>query len=175
MRHIFEPSNGLYYFDSPLVTGESYKQLLTNYFLPVLPSLPPDAIFQKDGTPSHYSLEVRQLLNEKLLDSKIGRKDPIRWPASSQDLTPLDNFYVDKSKTRSLRLLVSILRNLREESPLQLEAFLYKYLRKYVKTAKLDSVLLLEKMAVILNTFNNYYKIYETRSRMPKSAAKKPF
>lgn len=83
---------GPYYFDSPIVTGESYKQLLTNYFLPMLPSLPPDAIFQQDGAPPHYSLEVRQLLDEKLPDSWIGRGGPTRWPPRSPDLTPLDFF-----------------------------------------------------------------------------------
>lgn len=62
---------GSKYFDSLIVTGERIKQLRTNYFFPMLPSLSPDATFQQHGAPPHYSLAVRQLLEEKLLDPWI--------------------------------------------------------------------------------------------------------
>lgn len=62
---------GPYCFDSPSVTGESYKQLLTNYFLSMVAGLPPDTMFQKGGGRSHYSLGVEQLLDKKLPESWI--------------------------------------------------------------------------------------------------------
>lgn len=44
-----------YYFNSSVLTGETYKVLLTNYFLSVLPSLTSDEILKQEGTPYHYS------------------------------------------------------------------------------------------------------------------------
>ena len=97
---------GPYYFDEPIVNAESYLHLLNNYFLPMLPSLPPGTLFQQDGAPPHYSREVRALLDEKLPDLWIGRAGSTNWPARSPDLTPLDFFlwgYV-KDKVYSTRV-----------------------------------------------------------------------
>ena len=49
-------------------------------------------IFQQDGAPAHYSLEVRDWLDQKFPDRWIGRRGPIEWPARSPDLTPPDFF-----------------------------------------------------------------------------------
>ena len=83
---------GLYYFDSSTVTGSSYLNMLNNYFLPMLPNLPNNVLFQQDGAPAHYDRRVAGVLNENLSSAWIGRRGPINWPARSPDLTPLDFF-----------------------------------------------------------------------------------
>lgn len=49
--------------------------------------------FQNDGCPVHTSLIVKDFLNEEYGENWIGRNGPIKWPARSPDLTPVD-FYV---------------------------------------------------------------------------------
>ncbi len=83
---------GLYYFDTSIVTGSSYLNLLNNYFLPMLPNLPSNVLFQHDGVPPHYDGGVIRLLNENLPSAWAGRGGPNNWPARSPDLTPLDLF-----------------------------------------------------------------------------------
>lgn len=50
---------GAYYFDSPVVTAESYRHLLTKYFLLMLLSSSPNAIFLQEGAAPRYSLKER--------------------------------------------------------------------------------------------------------------------
>ena len=52
-------------------------------------------IFQHDGAPPHYALQVRQLLDRVFPNRWMGRDSsvrppPIVWPARSPDLTPFD-------------------------------------------------------------------------------------
>lgn len=56
---------GLYYVDSSMVTGESYRQSPTNYLVLMLPSLLPDRIFRQDDASIYDSSEVEQLLDKK--------------------------------------------------------------------------------------------------------------
>lgn len=84
--------NGLYYFDHPIVNGDTYISSLNNIFLPILPSLPSDTIFEQDGAPTHYRKTVGHLLDEKLPGLWIGRRVPIRWPAHSSDLIRIKVF-----------------------------------------------------------------------------------
>ncbi|EZA52871.1 hypothetical protein X777_07689 [Ooceraea biroi] len=48
--------------------------------------------FQHDGAPAHFSLNVRQYLDQRFLNRWIGRGGPVAWPARSPDLNPLDFF-----------------------------------------------------------------------------------
>lgn len=48
--------------------------------------------FQQDGCPAHSTLRVRAWLNEHFPNRWIGRFGPLKWPARSPDLTPLDFF-----------------------------------------------------------------------------------
>ena len=48
-----------------------------------------DAYFMHDGAPAHYSIEVRNYLNETLDNKWIGRGGPVPWPPRSPDLNPL--------------------------------------------------------------------------------------
>lgn len=84
---------GPFFFDDT-VTGESYLQMLGDFLVPELHSrgYEPDTImFQQDGAPPHFKLEVRHWLDETFLQW-IGRAGPFPWPARSPDLTPLDFF-----------------------------------------------------------------------------------
>lgn len=49
-------------------------------------------IFQQDGAPAHNSRRATDFLNE-CFPTWIGTNGPIRWPARSPDLTPLDFFF----------------------------------------------------------------------------------
>ncbi len=49
-------------------------------------------LFQQDGAPAHYSLQVRGWLDQKFPNRWIGRRGPIEWPACSPDLSPCDFF-----------------------------------------------------------------------------------
>lgn len=74
----------------------------------MLPSLPPDTIFQQDGAPPHYSLELSQLLDEKF-----------QIPELEEEVLPVGHVvlqiwlllifsYRDMSKIRYMRLFVKI-------------------------------------------------------------------
>ncbi|GBO03802.1 hypothetical protein AVEN_116857-1 [Araneus ventricosus] len=44
----------------------------------------------QDGATLHFSISVRESLNERFPNSWIGGDGPIPWPARSPDFTPLD-------------------------------------------------------------------------------------
>lgn len=92
---------GPFFFDST-VTSKSYKAMLVDFFIPQLKRRRKFAstIFQQDGAPPHWSLEVRSLLNQKFPGRWIGRDGPFHWAARSPDLTPLDFFFWGTLKDR---------------------------------------------------------------------------
>ncbi len=81
---------GPYFFENENVTGSTYKRMLRYFLFPKLQNYPENMIFQQDGAPPHYSLEVREYLDRKLPNQWIGRGGPISWPSRSPDLTPSD-------------------------------------------------------------------------------------
>lgn len=77
------------------LTGDLYLRLLQDKVGPRLAELVPDdegVIFQQDGAPPHYAVDVREYLNEAFPNSWIGRRGAYEWPARSPDLSPLDFF-----------------------------------------------------------------------------------
>lgn len=86
---------GPYFFDRN-ITGEIYLHFLRNDLENYLDDLPLNTVrriwFQQDGAPPHFSIQVRQYLNNRFPDRWIGRRGPINWPARSPDLTKLDFF-----------------------------------------------------------------------------------
>ena len=48
--------------------------------------------FQQDGAPPHYHRDARAHLDAAFLDTWIGRRGAIEYPARSPDLTPMDFF-----------------------------------------------------------------------------------
>lgn len=78
------------------VTGEVYELFLRNELPGLLEDVPlavrHDMYFQHDGHPAHFSLRVRNFLNEHFFNRWIGRGGPQAWPPRSPDLTPLDYY-----------------------------------------------------------------------------------
>lgn len=83
---------GPYFFENENVTGTTYKRMLRYFLFPKLRDYPEDMIFQQDGAPPHFAIEVRQYLDRKLPEHWMGRGGSISWPAYSPDLTPCDYF-----------------------------------------------------------------------------------
>lgn len=92
---------GPYFFDTTL-NGQRYLEFLTNFLVPTLTRLFPDADnpneidkdiwYQQDGAPPHYNREVRAYLDQVFPNRWIGRRGAIEWPPRSPDMTPLDYF-----------------------------------------------------------------------------------
>lgn len=79
--------------------GPKYLELLKSQIVPAMrqssanQNIPwKEVYFQQDGAPAHFSVAVRNYLNEIFPNRWIGRNGPIRWPPRSPDLTPLDFF-----------------------------------------------------------------------------------
>ena len=71
-------------------------------------------IFQLDGAPAHWGLQVRAFLNTNFPQRWIGRDGPTPWPPRSPDLTPCDFFLWGFIKTRVFRVPVHNILELRE-------------------------------------------------------------
>lgn len=56
--------------------------------------------FQQDGSSVHSARIVTEYLDENFPGRWIGRHGPVKWPARSPDLTPLDFFYWGHIKSR---------------------------------------------------------------------------
>lgn len=82
------------------LNGDKYLDMLQNDVTPLIiqavrddPNLlDNEIVFQQDGAPAHYAVQVREFLNHRFRDHWIGRRGPTEWPARSPDLTPLDFF-----------------------------------------------------------------------------------
>ena len=84
------------YLLPPRLTGPIYKIFLEEVLPELLEEVPMRVRrlmwLQHDGAPAHFSLAVRDYLNEQFGDRWIGREGPVTWPPRSPDLTPLDFF-----------------------------------------------------------------------------------
>ena len=79
------------YFFNGTVTGHSYLQLLQEKLIPDLRAAGEfPTWFQQDGAPPHYSLIVRQYLDQVFPGHWIGRGGFTDWSARLPDLNPLD-------------------------------------------------------------------------------------
>lgn len=79
------------------LTGQEYLRLLRENMGEFLEDVPlaerNNIFFQQDGAPPHSTRIVTGYLNETFPERWIGRHGPIRWPARSPDLNPLDFFF----------------------------------------------------------------------------------
>jgi transposase len=84
---------GPYFFEST-VTAEAYREMLVDFLLPRMLSLPraTEMWFMQDGASSHYATIARNVLDAHFPGRWIGRRGTIEWPPRSCDLTPLDFF-----------------------------------------------------------------------------------
>lgn len=82
---------GPIFFHRPL-NGEMYLEFLQNQIEHSINNLQENEnlIYQQDGAPAHNSRIVANYLNERYGENWLGTNGPIRWPARSPDLTPLD-------------------------------------------------------------------------------------
>ena len=89
---------GPFFFEGTTVNSEAYLAMLQNWLLELLfEGERADFIFQQDGAPPHWSLNVRQYLKATLQDKWIGRAGNddcvlLHWPLRSPDLTLCDFF-----------------------------------------------------------------------------------
>jgi hypothetical protein len=81
----------------PRLNGMVYLNFLREELPDLLDDVPlqlrQNMWFMHDGAPAHYSVAVREHLNESFPNQWIGRGGPVPWPARSPDLNPLD-FYL---------------------------------------------------------------------------------
>lgn len=86
---------GPYFFDIRL-NGQEYLNFLNNHLFHLLEHVPLETRrnmwLQHDGAPAHYFRNVREYLDDHFGGKWIGRGGPVRWPARSPDLTPIDFF-----------------------------------------------------------------------------------
>lgn len=86
---------GPYFFQDTL-TGVRYLEFLQNSLPELMEDVPlaerPRIWFQQDGAPPHNSRIVTNYLNNTFEERWMGTTGPVRWPARSPDLTPLDFF-----------------------------------------------------------------------------------
>jgi hypothetical protein len=97
---------GPFFFDERTVNGASYLNMLQNFFVPQLqqvPGLLRRVIFQQDGAPPHFALDVRAYLDQTFTGRWIGRAGSLAWPPRSPDLNPLDFYLWGHIKTNVYR------------------------------------------------------------------------
>ena len=67
-----------------------YLDMLEQFVYPQVAALHPIIIYQQDGAPPHWIMDVRGSLNATFANRWIGLDIPICWPSRSPDLTPSD-------------------------------------------------------------------------------------
>jgi hypothetical protein len=90
-NHLFGP-----YFFPSTVTGDSYRAILCEFFLPnLLESLgnAEEVWFHQDGAPAHVAKDTKAFLSSVFGTNIISRDFQHEWPPRSPDLTPCD-FYL---------------------------------------------------------------------------------
>ncbi|GBM52347.1 hypothetical protein AVEN_229575-1 [Araneus ventricosus] len=90
---------GPFFFTETSITANIYQDLLEIYVFPQIDDLEAvtgnSIVFMQDGATPHFSISVREALNERFPNSWIRRDGPITWPARIPDLTPVDFFFWD--------------------------------------------------------------------------------
>jgi len=69
---------GPYFFPDRTVNGETFRNMLTTWFMPQLEHDSTDFVYQLDGAPCHYHRNVRNFLDETL-----PHRCSQQWPTSS--------------------------------------------------------------------------------------------
>lgn len=79
------------------LNGENYLRFLQENLDGLLEDVPLATIrnmtYMHDGAPPHFSITVREYLDQKFSHRWIGRGGPVPWPPRSPDLNPLDFFF----------------------------------------------------------------------------------
>jgi hypothetical protein len=83
---------GPFFFIEPTVTRNIYLDMLEQFAVPQLLPQQPNVIFQQDGAPPHWSLDVRDFLDRTFPQRWVGHDGPTKWPPRSPDITPINFF-----------------------------------------------------------------------------------
>lgn len=79
------------------LNSEVYLNILERHIIDYMDAIPlrnrENLFFQHDGAPAHNAAVVVDCLNNNFRRQWMGTNGPIRWPARSPDLTPLDFFF----------------------------------------------------------------------------------
>jgi hypothetical protein len=72
---------GPFFFDDDTVNGQNYLSMLQEFFIPEIRKLHSirSIIFQQDGAPAHFAIDVRQYMDYHFPDRWVGRGGPVRW------------------------------------------------------------------------------------------------
>lgn len=104
-------------FDGTL-TGQRYLSFLENEIEHELTNLPAgrtrNMYFQQDGAGPHNSVIVTQYLGNRFGENWLGTHGPVRWPARSPDLTPIDFFVWGHIKNQVYSRPPTTLQNLKD-------------------------------------------------------------
>lgn len=102
----------------PRLTGHIYLQFLQNTLPGLLEDIPLETRnamwYLHDGAPAHVTRQVRDFLNLSYPGRWIGLNGPVRWPARSPDLNPLDFYYWGHMKEIVYATEVHTVEDLRE-------------------------------------------------------------
>lgn len=129
---------GPFMFRENTVTGGTYLDMLEQFLEPQLQQdgILGTVVYQQDGAPPHFALQVREYLNRTFPNRWIGRASPRLWAARSPDLTPMDFFLwgfvkdnVYRTKVQNLAVLIQ---RIRETCAMINVAMLHKVFRATV-------------------------------------------
>ena len=70
----------------------NFLNMLETFSYPLLRTRGRHMIFQLDGAPPHWGLQVCAFLNDKFLERWIGKGGSAAWPPRSPYINPLDFF-----------------------------------------------------------------------------------
>lgn len=130
-------------FFNEALTADEYLNILVNVvdnFVDDLPlAVSNNVLYQQDGAPAHNARLCVDHLNASFGRNWIGTNGPVRWPARSPDLTPLDFFYWPHIKENVyatpidslIDLQNKILRAINNISHIQKENVVRKIVEKY--------------------------------------------
>ena len=102
---------GPFFFNEATIRQDNFLDMLLQFALPQVRDRQPQVIFQLDGAPPHWGLDVRAVLNTEFPGRWIGRGGPTPWPPRSPDVTPLDFFSGVSSKVKFSRHLLTTFSN----------------------------------------------------------------
>ena len=123
------------------ITRLVYQDTLEQYLYPQVGDLQPQVIFQQDGTPPHWSMDVLNSPTKSYPDCWIGRGRPICWQPSLPDITPLDFFLWGYVKDRVFAIPVQDLHIYEPVSLIQLQQYQWTCYTEHCTKSNADLIL----------------------------------
>ena len=92
---------GSFFFEENTICQANSLNMLKIFAYPLLRTRRRHMLFQLDGAPPHWGLQVCAFLKGKYLECWIGRGGPAAWPPRSPDINSLDFFLWGICENRS--------------------------------------------------------------------------